>query len=289
MPKIGLILSGGMGKGAYQVGALHALTKYFCPTDFKCVSAASIGVLNTYAFLTDKIEQAVSIWKSANFKNNKRLVYSVMKSDFLQSAVADIFCGKRIIPAFYAPLLDLKNRELYYYNLSEISPYMLEPYLHASIALPCINAGIDIEGKKLFDGAVVDNIPIYPVLKNKLDYIICIYFDNFNYIFEDYDIDKRIIKLTFPDDKLISNSVYITHDSILHMIEEGYRQTEIILDEFFSDGIDDVPKIISKINQRNTNSQRIIRITGDVVVTNMNKFVKKIIKRSIIMEGGNKI
>lgn len=42
---IGLVLSGGMGKGAYQIGALTAIDEFFNPSEFEYVSAASIGVL----------------------------------------------------------------------------------------------------------------------------------------------------------------------------------------------------------------------------------------------------
>ena len=45
---IGLVLSGGMGKGAYQIGALTAIDEFFNPSEFEYVSAASIGVLNMY-------------------------------------------------------------------------------------------------------------------------------------------------------------------------------------------------------------------------------------------------
>lgn len=58
MKHIGLVLSGGMGKGAYQVGALTAISEFFQPSDFEYVSAASVGALNTYAFLTNNIQKA---------------------------------------------------------------------------------------------------------------------------------------------------------------------------------------------------------------------------------------
>lgn len=57
MKHIGLVLSGGMGKGAYQIGALTALNEFFYPSDFEYVSAASIGVLNTYAYLTGNLKR----------------------------------------------------------------------------------------------------------------------------------------------------------------------------------------------------------------------------------------
>ena len=46
MKDIGLVLSGGMVKGAYQIGALKAISEYIQPKDFNCLSCSSIGTLN---------------------------------------------------------------------------------------------------------------------------------------------------------------------------------------------------------------------------------------------------
>lgn len=279
MKKIGLVLSGGMGKGAYQIGALIALNEFFKPSDFKYVSAASIGTLNAYSYLTNNLQNASAIWKSINFQRDKRFITSVLRSSFLQDIITNIVTDVTIPSTFYVPLLDLKNKELNYYNFSDISPNKIEPYLRASIAMPFYNKGVSIDSKVLYDGAIVDNIPIYPVLKNELDYIICIYFDDSNYIFEDYYSDDKIIKLTFPDDKIISNSVYISHESIMYMIKEGYQRTHRICSHIFSDGTDNLETIYSKIMEQNAiSSQKALRITGDVLVSNMNRVLQKVIR-----------
>lgn len=286
---IGLVLSGGMGKGAYQIGALTAIDEFFNPSDFEYVSAASIGVLNTYAYLTNGLEKARQIWESVNLKGEKRFITSVLKSFFLQDIITTIVSPERIENNFYVPLLDLRNRELSYYNFKEISPAEIDPYLRASIAMPFYNKGISIGEKTLYDGAVVDNIPVYPVLlKNDLDYVICIYFDDFNYIFEDYAADNKIIKLTFPDDKIISNSININHDAITYMLCEGYSRTKRVLSDIFSAGTDDLHTIYQKIEQNNSyEDKKKIRITGDVVVTNMNRVVRKVVRHKQILEGGS--
>lgn len=287
MKHIGLVLSGGMGKGAYQIGALKALSKYFQPMDFEYVSAASVGVLNSYAYLTGNLEKAHDIWTSVNLQGDKRFITSVLKSAFLQDIITSIVSDNRIPTTFYVPLLDLPHNELNYYNFTDISTADMESYLKASVAMPFYNKGIVIGDKTLYDGAVVDNIPVYPVLKHELDYVICIYFDDFNYVFEDHSLDNRIIKLTFPDNKLVSNSVNIKHESIMYMIEEGYRRTDEILSSIFAEGTDNLPAIYSRIAERNLqDSKKKIRITGDVVVTNMNRLLKKIVRSKKVLEGG---
>lgn len=157
---IGLVLSGGMGKGAYEIGALTAISEFFDPSDFEYVSAASVGVLNTYAFLTNNLPKAREIWESVNLKGEKRFITSVLKSTFLQDVITSIVSHEKIDKNFYVPLLDLGNRELLYYNFKDISPDEAAPYLRASIAMPFYNKGVVIGDKALYDGAVVDNIPI---------------------------------------------------------------------------------------------------------------------------------
>lgn len=288
MKHIGLVLSGGMGKGAYQVGALTAIDEFFRPSDFEYVSAASIGVLNTYAYLTNNLTEAKKIWESVNLKGEKRFITSVLKSSFLQDTITTIISKETVTNNFYVPLLDLSNRELDYYNFKDIAPTEIDPYLRASIAMPFYNKGISIGEKILYDGAVVDNIPIFPVLRNDLDYVLCIYFDDFNYIFEDDYADNRIIKLTFPDDKIVSNSINVNHDAIIYMVNEGYSRTRRILSDIFTNGTDDLETIYRKIEQNNLlELNKKIRITGDVVVTNMNKVVKKIVRNKRILEREN--
>ena len=282
MRHIGLVLSGGMGKGAYQIGALSAIKEYISPSDFEYVSAASVGALNAYAFLTDNLDNAQKIWESVNLQGNKRFITSVLKSTFLQDVIGTIATGATIENTFYVPLLDLVNRDLYYYDFSTIAKANIQQYLRASVAMPLYNKGIEIERHFLYDGAVVDNIPIYPLLGKKLDYIICIYFDDVHYIFENYDYDKKILRLTFPDNKIISNSVCIQHDAILSMIDQGYQKTKFNLDFVFSHGLDDLDFIyhsISAINSANPDTKT-MRVTGDVMVTNLNKLTKRLLRHN---------
>ena len=286
MKRIGLVLSGGMGKGAYQIGALRAIEELFQPSQFEYVSAASVGALNAYAFLTGNLDAAQSMWENANKENDRRFITSVLKSTFLQDCIRNIATDVQIPTTYYVPLLDMENRSLDYYELSHIPYGHITDYLSASVAMPLYNKGVEIDGKTLFDGAVVDNIPVYPVCKNDLDIIICIYFDDVHYIFEDYDIDHKILRLTFPDKTTISHSVYITHEAILSMIDVGYKRTNEVLSYVFagSDELDDIYEKICHINQ--ANQQTKMRITGDVVVTNMNTVFQKLLKSKNIIERG---
>lgn len=286
MKHIGLVLSGGMAKGAYQIGALTAISEFFDPSDFEYVSAASVGALNTYAFLTGNLKEAQHIWECVNLQGERVLITSMLKSTFLQDVITALYSEKTLPNNYYVPLVDILRRELDYYDFKTIPPCQLDPYLRASVAMPFYNRGVQIGDKTLYDGAVVDNIPIYPVLSKDLDYVICIYFDDYNYIFEDYSLDHKIIKLTFPDNKLLSNSVLVNHNAIMQMIDSGYSRAKNTLSFIFADGTCDLDSIYAKNKEHNTCADKNqLRITGDVVVTNMNRMLQKLIRRKQIVNG----
>ena len=285
MRNIGLVLSGGMAKGAYQIGALEAISEMFSISDFTYVSAASVGVLNTYAYLTGNLSKAKDMWTSVNKNGNREWITSMFKSVFLQNSIRDLVADVKIENTFYVPLLNLRSRSVNYFDFSKVPFSEMEDHLRASVAMPIYNQAVKIGDKYFYDGAIVDNIPIYPVLKHSLDYIICIYFDDYNYTFESQYLDNKILKLTFPDNTRLYNSVAVKHDNIMRMIDMGYKHTKQLLGYVFANGIDDLDYIYARIEDLNAvNSKKKLRITGDVVVDNMNKVAQKMTRRKIVID-----
>lgn len=282
MRKIGLVLSGGMAKGAYQVGALQAVSDYFTLRDFAYVSAASIGCLNAYAFLTNQLDTAKNLWLDSTADNYSIMISSILRSAFIQNSIRHLVSERSIENNFYVPLLDIKNRTLSYFDLFGISQEDVEPYLAASVALPIFNTGVRIKETIYFDGAMVDNIPVFPLVGKELDYIILLYFDNQNMIFESAEFDNRIIKLSFPDPSLKS-SLKLTRDEVIDMIDLGYCQSKRILEYIFKSGIDDAEEIRSRIKACNSGfpGQKVF-LSGDILVRQMNKIVKKFAHAEII-------
>jgi predicted acylesterase/phospholipase RssA len=156
-------------------------------------------------------------------------------------------------------------------------------YLKASVALPVCNRSVQVDGSGYFDGATVDNIPVFPLLDREIDYIICIYFDDICYKFESTDFDNKIIKITFPDETSLKQSFVFQQDSIDNMLEVGYERTKNILKEYFSDGYDNLEQIYRNIDFINQNSKDSrLRLTGDVIITNFNKLTQKLTRRKIL-------
>ena len=281
---IGLVLSGGMAKGAFQIGALRAISKYIPPEDIKYISAASGGVLNAYAFATGNLDAAEDMWKNICTEDSRFLIGQILRSSMLQNNISLISAPEKVLGCkLYCSLLDATNKRIVYRNISSLEPKDISRYLKASVAMPVYNRGVVIDGVSYYDGAMIDNIPVFPLMKHKLDYIICIYFDDTCYKFENSYFDNKIIKLTCPINNGLKDSLVFNRESIGRMIKCGYDVTNQMFKSIMSRGHDDIEHIygaIEHINSKNTNSR--LRLTGDVLVTNMNKIAQRLAKKKIM-------
>lgn len=283
MAKVGLVLSGGMAKGAYQLGALRAISELFAPEEFSLISCSSIGTLNGYAFTMRRLRQAEEMWLGLCEANPRQSIGHVLRSAFLQQGIGSICSADDTVPTrCYTTLLDIGKRQLTYFNLQQAASGTLPDYLKASVAMPIYNHSVRIGENSFFDGAMVDNIPVYPLLNDPPDYIICIYFDNYSYTFESAFFDRRIIKITFPAENRLKDSVLFRKETIREMLTGGYEDASLLLDTVFRNGKDDLERIaqgITSINRLLPPPR--IRITGDVFVTNLNRIAQKFAHRDL--------
>jgi predicted acylesterase/phospholipase RssA len=242
-----------------------------------------VGTLNGYAYMTNKLERAKRMW-SELCSNGKMGLAQFLKSDVLQQDIIDLYDPNDSISSeFYCSLLELSTRNIVYKDLSKVDKDKIPLYLKATVALPVCNRAVQVDGSGYYDGATVDNIPVFPLLDREIDYIICIYFDDICYKFESTGFDNKIIKITFPNETSLRKSFVFQQDSIDNMLEVGYERTKNLLKEYFSDGYDNLEQIYRNIDVINQNSQDSrMRLTGDVIVTNFNRITQKLAKRKIL-------
>lgn len=281
---IGLVLSGGMAKGALQLGALYALSEFISPEEIKYVSCASVGTLNGYAYITNKLEQAKQMWSGLCSNGKKMGLTKFLRSDVLQQSIVNLYDPNDSISSeFYCSLLELSTKSIVYKDLSMVDKDKIPLYLKASVALPVCNRSVQVDGSGYYDGAVVDNVPVFPLLDREIDYIVCIYFDDVCYKFESTDFDNKVIKITFPNETSLRQSFVFQQDSIDNMLVVGYERTKNILKEYFSDGYDNLEQIYRNIDFVNKNNKDgRLRLTGDVITTNFNKITQKLTRRKVL-------
>jgi len=280
MLKIGLVLSGGMAKGAYQMGALKAMEEHFEKGEIAALSSASIGVINAFAFANGMVDRGIELWKNLMKGQKRTFITSILKGDYLQESIKKLSGqGKRIDSPFLFPLLYANGRKLKYADLSNEPPEDYQKFLQASVALPMTNKAVELHGEKLYDGALVDNIPVKPLENLDLDLIICFFFEDSDIIFEHEEFDSKIIKIAFTNDTVIRDSISFERERIERMLEQGYAVTKENLDYYFSGGKEDLDSIKEKIRIKNGEKKnRTHRITGDLVVRKFNKIMKHFIK-----------
>ena len=278
--KVGLVLAGGMAKGAYEVGVLKAITNFIPKEAITSMSCASIGVLNGYAFEQGKLAEAEECWKELCIEDNRLLISQILRSCIIQEDIKKIYNPQSHFDRnFYISLLDYSHMKLVYKNLRKENPEKVGPYLRASVSMPIYNPSIKIDKCRYFDGAIIDNIPVYPLMAKKLDYIICVYFDTYSYRFESNNFDSKIIHVTFPDDAFVKHSLIFTKENIHNMIVRGYDRTSYLFKKIIGNDYTDIESIRNEIINRDDDIK--IRITGEVLTTGFNKFSQKLLRKDI--------
>ena len=279
--EVGLVLSGGMAKGAYQVGALKALNRFLPLDEIRQISCSSIGVLNGFSFATGHLDLAEMMWKSCCKNGTKLFITQVLKSNILPHYIQDLLRHRcKLDSDLFASLYDAKHREIVYKNLNSVEDGRISDYLRASISMPIYNKPMRLNNCTYYDGAMIDNIPVYPLYQKKLDYIICIYFDDVNYKFEDNEFDSKIVKITFPSDSFIKKSLIVDQEHVNQMMGIGYDRTSYLLEQVYANG-SDLDSIYESIDRVNNIKDYKLRVTGDVIMTNINRAAQKFAKRKV--------
>jgi len=286
MPNVGLVLSGGFAKGAYQIGVLNAIKEVFGEEQdkhIKYISASSVGALNAYAFAQNKVNVVEDLWRGLKFSGLRSFFSTAVRGSFVAETVSEIYKDTQSITTdLYITCFNIKEGKLNYINLKDVEHEHEKDYLLASVAMPILAYPVEVAGRKYVDGALVDNIPVKPLMRHPFEYAIVVHFDNDNYVFENDFFDSRLIKINFLDDNIIKNSLAFNRDSIAHMMKMGYDVSMTMFDTVFKKGTDDVEYIYEKIQFFNEfRGRRKTRLTGDVVVNNINKAMKRFISYRI--------
>ena len=105
------------------------------------------------------------------------------------------------------------------------------------------------------------------------------YIDMYNSASENY---FSVVEFWNGDMNNIKNSFFITSESIDDMIKEGYEHAHKILSKAFANGYEDKEYVLARIKKVNSRAENPkLRLTTDVVITNVNKALSLFAKRKI--------
>lgn len=174
---IGLVLCGGGGKGAYQVGVLKALKEEGLLDEITAISGASIGAINAVLYAMDDIERMYKAWDDMDMQTlfdvdlelflEKNILFSRDETLKLISKYLDFNKIKNGKYDIYASICKIVTGEAQleaeYRKLSDYDLETMKNILLASTALPLIYESIEIDGAYYRDGGICDNTPIKPL------------------------------------------------------------------------------------------------------------------------------
>lgn len=237
MKKYGLVLAGGGGKGAYQIGAWQALREMGIA--FEAIAGASIGGINGALIAAGDYEKATEFWhnisvdKGVKFAGNlpdaenlfSRKNWGVLFKEFIKTGGIDASPAAEFVSKFIdekkvrdsgIPLgviavqmtQGVVPREIFIHEMPE---GQLVDYLLASANIP-LAQNIGPEGERYLDGGAYDNTPVMTLKKRGYNRIIIVDISNIkgvahnlNYLNSEvvhirpYDIDDLGATFDFDD------------------------------------------------------------------------------------------
>ena len=207
--KFGLVLAGGGGKGAYQVGVWKYLTEVGIAENISVLSGASVGALNAVLFTLVSCKTAELIWTRA--VEDKILApheksfsaiddgLSFITKGFFDAALSSfgsiaengIWSRDGLLEIMQSiPLENLhhsKNPPVYaactavlpkfgteYFRLNGYDVPQIRKILLASSAIPLVFRPESIDGTLYLDGGLTCNVPLAPIIRRRCTHAIVI-------------------------------------------------------------------------------------------------------------------
>ena len=270
---VGIVFSGGFAKGAYEIGFCKAILEYINKESIKVVSGASIGALNAYGFINNKLDYLCDIWKNLDFKSAKEFFVKQNKRDIVYEYIDGLVNNEYSINnnPCYINYIKVPNISLCYENINKEDEEVQKSLLKASISVPTLYKPVFVKENFYVDGAFLDNTPITPLKNKNLDLIFVLRFDHSSESYEKFNTDATVIEIVFEDDKKLKDYFNFNKHLTKKLIKDGYKQSKIILDKVFECG-DDLEHIKSIAKMFNKESEKnIIPRSGEEVVHKMNK------------------
>lgn len=206
--EIGLVLCGGGGRGAYQIGVWKALRERGFDRNITAVSGTSVGALNAALFACGDLSLAENIWislRQSDIADPLETAGRVLSRflDYLgsedrtieipspeEAARAGLFSSGGLISLIerngvnkcvsgcgtpcFACCHNASDDRPEYFDLSALSPAEITEYLTASTAIPAVFPAKELRGSLYRDGGLSDNTPVKPLYGIGLrKFVIC--------------------------------------------------------------------------------------------------------------------
>ena len=270
MDGIALVLSGGGGKGAYEIGVWKALKEFGIDKKIVAVAGTSVGALNAALFLQGDINIAKEVW--SNISNDKILKIDkteILKKLLLETGISSSIATNYLISKgktgmfsreglveimekyvdlnvvsqsriqCFISCCEIPKKVVKYFNINNNSQERIKNILLASSALPVIYDSVIIDDKRYIDGGVVDNIPVKPLYDIGYKTIIVVHLSH-NSIVKDTDfpgVNMFQIIPRKPQGNFINGTLDFDKNHAEIRMNQGYEDTYRLIRPFYDMGL----------------------------------------------------
>lgn len=276
-----IALSGGGGKGAYQIGVMKALSEAGILERVLAFSGTSVGALNAVLFSIGDPELAESVWlkfvsPETMLKNIEPRFGSLLSRDSLKAILEYVGVARiRDCRAVFATLLNLTTHKAEYHRLNDKTDEQIINLLLASSALPIAYPSVEIDGNQYIDGGIwtaLGNHPVEPLIGEGYQKIILVALSS---EFDPYDLrswdGRERVDLTrkFPsvDITVLKPTLYNGKglDGMLDFRPKNIR-------ERIACGYDDCANWIKGVNKGLMSTDERIRIEAEACIKSKSDF-----------------
>lgn len=267
--KLGLVLDGGGGKGAYQIGVWRAMREFGLDRQVKAIAGTSVGGLNAALFIQRDFDKALRIWTKdlANVHPlrlqmdvdeliERNLDFSVFQRSSIDCYLAAYSPGKKenyVETDGMGGIEKYVNGKITYYNLRTLSKKRCCALLHhcsttkavllATSAFPVLCGFVFIDGKAHIDGGVPwggDNSPIYPLSwhESNCDTLLVIHLSHFTEIdkaqFPGVRILEIVPNLNSQELGFLTGTLNFDPAHAQRLIDAGYHDSCVVFEKMMS-------------------------------------------------------
>lgn len=250
----GMVLSGGGGKGAYEVGVWKALSDYGYAQRITAISGTSVGGLNAGLFACEDPHEIERIWfvevpyeldektdELINQKGLKKIIKGVhlekLQRAFSYPKVYVTTTRRRFWPLkFVSKLIGFNFPHRFLLNKVE-DIVEIENMLLATSAFPIATEAILLkDGYYHVDGGIADNTPLVPLTNlyssGEFNQIFVVYLDNTPSKYLSSENPELNLLEIIPSEELgglFEGTTNFKRSKIEHLIRLGYKDTVKIM------------------------------------------------------------
>lgn len=258
--KIGLVLAGGGGKGAYELGVWKALDELKLTKYITVFSGTSIGAFNSVLFAMNDMKKADELWEEVTMdklvpiskselikrgiglyigEKNLQLAKKFLNYKLEHGAIAndgaievvekylDFNKIKENNKICYAACTKLSDFSAKYFKINDFDEETGKKIVLASASLPLIYDCTEVLGEKYIDGGIADNIPIQPVYGENCNIIIVVLLSKEAQVDRTLYPNSKLIVISPEnlDENTITGTLNLNTDAKMIRIIEGYNDT----------------------------------------------------------------